>query len=388
MVSFDDISIAFQSKTPGQLRKTYFLFWLMNKNSLVKMGTSMISSALSWKMPVKGLIKKTLFSQFCGGETIEESEKAIQQLKKFSIGTILDYSVEGEDSEKDFESTKEEILRTIVRAAGEKHLPYCVFKITGVGSSEILAKVQRGEKLTPQERASFERLKERVELLCKTAFEKDVRLLVDAEESWIQDTIDSISYQMMEKYNKKKAIVFNTFQMYRKDMLNNLKTAYFTAHEKEYFLGVKIVRGAYMEKEREVAKANGYDSPIQNTKLDCDRDFNEGLRFCVEHIDKIELCCGTHNEQSNYLLVDLMAKQKLRKDDPRIYFVQLYGMSDHISYNLSHAGYNVAKYVPYGPVESVIPYLIRRANENTAIAGQSSREFTMISKEVRRRTKA
>lgn len=387
-VSFDDTIIAFSSKSDKQLKKMYLLFAAMNSNMLVDTGTLFMKTALKLHLPVKGLIRNTIFEHFCGGETIEDSEDTIRELARFNIGTILDYSVEGEKTEEGFEHTAYEILATIKKAAGNPSIPFAVFKVTGVASSALLEKIQKKEDLSSEERSEFERVCGRIDTICRTAHEHKVRVLIDGEESWIQDTIDVLAYEMMKNYNKEEAIVFNTFQMYRKASLASLKKAFHYAALHEYYLGVKLVRGAYMEKEREVAEKTGQPDPIQPDKDSTDADFNKALSFCLNEKQRISLCCGSHNEYSNYYLTVLMEKHGLRPNDPRIYFSQLYGMSDNISYNLAKAGYNVAKYVPYGPIAAVMPYLFRRAEENTSISGQSSREFKLIYNEIKRREQA
>ncbi len=349
------------------------------------MGTAAMKTALKLNLPVKGLIKATIFEHFCGGETIEGCEATIQDLARFNIGTILDYSVEGEESEASFDRTAKEVIATIKKAAGNPAIPFSVFKVTGIASFDLLAKVQRGTTLAASEQQAFEQVKSRMEAICSSAYQHKVRIFIDGEDSWIQHTIDDLAYEMMEKYNKEEALIYNTFQLYRKDMFQNLKHAFAKSVEHNYFLGAKLVRGAYMEKERSEALKNGLPDPIQPNKASTDRDFDLALQFCVEHIDRISFCAGTHNEASTLYLVNLMEQHNISPHDQRVYFAQLYGMSDNISYNVAKAGYNVAKYVPYGPVEAVMPYLFRRAEENTAMAGQSSREFKLIQKEKQRR---
>lgn len=387
-LSFDDTSIAFSGKSNKELTKTYWIFAAMNNNTVVSIGTSLLKWALNWHLPVKPLIKYTVFEHFCGGESIEDSRKAVKDLQKYNIGTILDYSVEGAHTEDGFDATTEEILRTIAEAKGKKELPFCVFKVTGIASTPLLEKVQLKKELNEAEKVAFRKVEQRVDTICKAAFEANVRILIDGEESWIQDPIDSLAYEMMKRYNKQGAIVFNTYQMYRHEMLANLKKGFQTAAMNEVWLGAKLVRGAYMEKERERAAEMGYTDPIQPNKEATDRDYNEALKFCLDNKQRIALVSGSHNEYSNYLLATLMEKHSLQPNNPNIWFAQLYGMSDNISYNLANAGYNVAKYVPYGPVAAVMPYLIRRAEENTSIAGQSSREFLLVKKEKQRRRQA
>jgi proline dehydrogenase len=385
-VSFDDTAVAFASKSDAELRKMYALFASMNNNTLVKTGGGLMKAALKWSLPgSKFLIKHSIFNQFCGGETIKECVPVIAELGRYGVGTILDYSVEGEGSDRSFDHTRDEILATIDLAHRSTHIPFSVFKVTGLADSALLEKVQAGKPLTAAEQASYDRGYARVDAICQKAHQYGVRVFVDAEESWFQQTIDNMAYEMMRKYNRESAIVWNTYQLYRHDRLDAIKEAHDVAQREGYYLGGKLVRGAYMEKEARVAGQRGYQNPINPTKQETDNLYNESLRYCVQHIDRISICAGTHNEASSKLLTELMQEFEVQPNDPRIWFAQLYGMSDNLSYNLAHAGYNTAKYVPYGPVSAVMPYLLRRADENTAIAGQSSREFLLIQKEIRRR---
>lgn len=384
-VSFEDTSIAFSSKSNLQLKKVYLIFASMNQNWLVKLGTFFIKLFLFLHFPIKKLIKITVFEQFCGGENLQECNKTIENLDKAHIGTILDYSVEGEDDEKSFDKTAKEILLTIEKANQNLAIPFAVFKVTGIGSAELLEKVQNQEKLYEEEKDAFQRLRERIDMLCGRAAILNVRIFVDGEESWIQDTIDNLTYEMMEKYNHEKCVVYNTFQMYRKDMLHNLRVATEQARQNHYHLGVKLVRGAYMERERQKAHEDNYCEPVHETKEGTDRDFNVAMEFTVENRDTISVCVGTHNEYSCKYLVELMNNHCIEPTDKHFYFAQLLGMSDNISFNLSKAGYNVAKYVPYGPVDAVMPYLFRRAEENTSVAGQVSREYGLVKREIVRR---
>lgn len=384
-VSFEDTSIAFSSKSDRELRKMYSLFRVMNYPTLVNLGTNFLKIALKLRLPVKPIIRRTVFEQFCGGESIWDCRPKSMELSKYGIGTILDYSVEGTENEDDFERTAYEILDVIDKSGIEPKNPFVVFKVSGVGSNGLMEKLHRGVDLDHQELESWEKTRKRVEDICENAFMKGVRVLIDAEESWIQDAIDQLAYEMMRKFNKGSPVVYNTFQMYRKDMYRNLEKAFEMAKGDNYHLGVKLVRGAYMEKERDRAEEMSYPDPIHSRKQATDEAFNMGLQYCVQHIDRIGLCCGSHNEHSNLYLTELMEAKGFPNKHPRIYFSQLYGMSDNISFNLANAGYNVAKYLPYGPVDEVIPYLFRRAEENTAIAGQSSREYALIKKELARR---
>lgn len=388
-ISFEDTSIAFSSKNNLQLRKAYWLFAMINQPWLVNIGTKTLKWALSWHLPVKWAIKQTIFAHFCGGETIQDCADTVNTLSNFGIGTILDYSVEGEKTEAGFEKNAEETLRTIAQAADNPQLyPCCVFKVTGLASFDLLAKKQTGQVLSPSEQESWQKAYQRLEKICQFAHEKDVYLLIDGEETWIQGTIDELVYAMMRQFNQKVAFIINTYQLYCQSALPNLHKAYERAEEEGYYLGAKLVRGAYMEKEADRAKQLGYANPIQPSKAATDEDYNKALRFCVEKRHRILLYAGTHNEESCKLLTTLMNENGISPNDKNFYFAQLYGMSDHISFNLAKAGYNVAKYVPYGPVGAVMPYLFRRAAENTSVAGQSSREYSLIKKELNRRRKA
>jgi proline dehydrogenase len=384
-ISFDDTSIAFSYKSNSELRKANFIFSTVNHPWISATATGAVKFALNLHLPIEGIIRKTVFDHFVGGVSIEDSEHVIRKLGSFGVGTILDYSVEGEKSESGFDLTMNELLRTIEKAKTTKHIPFSVFKVTGLASSELLEKIQSGAKLTDDEKAAYSRARDRVNAICRKAYENKVPVLVDAEETWIQEPIDALADEMMGLYNKEKAIVFNTYQLYRTASLSNLHLDYKKAVDNNYFLGAKVVRGAYMEKERARAEKMGYPDPIQINKEATDNAFNEALQFCITHLDKISVMCGSHNEYSNQYLARLMHENRIKKDDPRVWFAQLFGMSDNISFNLAREGYKVAKYVPYGPVRAVMPYLFRRASENTSVAGQSSRELLMIRKELKRR---
>ncbi len=382
---FDDVVIAFSGRSDASLKKTYVLFYLMNQPWLVALGTFFIKLALTLHLPVRGLIRRTIFEQFCGGETIDECRTTIRTLGAAGIGTILDYSVEGKGNEASFDATREEILRTIALAGQSADIPFSVFKVSGLGDVALLEKVQNGEELSASETNAFDRLKERVYALCKYAYDQDVRIFFDAEESWIQQVIDSLCYEMMRLFNTEKVTVYNTFQLYRSDMLDNLKAAYRQARRENYLLGGKLVRGAYMEKEGVRASENQYVNPIHKSKEEVDADYQKAVDFSLEHVETLAICLGTHNEYSCAYCADRMEALGISKNNPHVYFAQLLGMSDNISFNLASVGYNVAKYVPYGPIDAVMPYLFRRAEENTSIAGQSSREFLLVQKEIQRR---
>lgn len=383
MISFDNTENAFKAKTDKDLRRSYQLFKLIGNPTLVKFGA--LFTPLALNIGFKGLIKKTIFKQFVGGENIEDCSKTIAELGKYNIGTILDYSVEGKESEADFDHCVEETLDTIKKAKGDKNIPFCVFKVTGLARFALLEKVSAEEKLSAEETEEWNKVQKRVETICSAASDADQPLFIDAEESWIQPAIDHLADVNMERINKGKVIVYNTYQLYRKDRLDFLKKTIEEGKAKGFYVGAKLVRGAYMEKERARAKEKNYPSPIQDTKDASDKDYNKALDVCIENIGMMALCAGTHNEKSSLHLVSLMQHKGINKADKRIYFSQLLGMSDHISYNLSLNGYNVAKYVPYGPVKEVLPYLIRRAQENTSVKGQTGRELSLIIKEKKRR---
>ncbi|WP_345951088.1 proline dehydrogenase family protein [Mucilaginibacter sp. PAMB04274] len=384
-LSFENTEIAFKHASNADLKRAYWLFTAINNNFLVKIGPGMTNFAMNIGLPIKGIIKATIFKQFCGGETIAECNDTIKNLYSGGVGTILDYSVEGEEDEKVFDHTRDEIIRTIERATGDPAIPITVFKVTGVGRFGLLEKLDAGTALTQAEEEEWQKVQNRVQAICQKAHQAGIPVMIDAEETWIQKTIDKLTLNVMRRYNRDKAIIFNTYQIYRHDKLASLKTDFDIARTEEFMLGVKIVRGAYMEKERRRAAEMGYPSPIQPDKLSADRDYNDALRFCIEHIDRIALVAGTHNEDSCRLLADLLNQLHIPHNHPHVYFSQLLGMSDNLSFNLANAGYNVVKYVPYGPVKAVMPYLFRRAQENTAIAGQMSRELGLIIKEKKRR---
>nr|WKN38170.1 proline dehydrogenase family protein [Tunicatimonas sp. TK19036] len=386
-VSFDNTEIAFSYKSDKDLQKTYWLFKTINYPILTNVGTKVTKLALKLKLPIRNVLKNTLFQQFCGGETIAGCSGTIHMLASHNVKTILDYSVEVEKTEAGFDHTTEETLRTIAASKNSPDMPFCAFKLTGIVGFKLLARVQAGKELSPDQEAAYERGKARLNRLCQAAHDADVGIFIDGEESWIQEVIDDLADEMMKRYNQEKVIVYNTYQMYRRDMLDNLRKAYQQAVTHQYFLGAKLVRGAYMEKERERAEEKGYPDPIHATKKDTDEDYNRAQLFCLNHKQRVSLVSGSHNEYSNYYLTMLMGKHSMKPDDPRVYFAQLFGMSDNISFNLSEAGYNVAKYLPYGPLESVMPYLFRRAEENTSVRGQSSRELALVEKELKRRKK-
>lgn len=383
-MNFDNTEIAFADKTNADLNKSYWLFKIIGWSWLIKIGPTVLKIFMPFYFPIP-IIRATIFKQFCGGESIEDCETTISELANKNVKTILDYSVEGKQEEEVFEENLQEALRTLQKAKQHPFIPFSVIKLTGFARFELLQKMNDKKQLSEKEIAEFEKVKTRVNILCEAAYSADIPLFIDAEETWIQDPIDMLVLEMMRKYNKHKAIVYNTIQLYRWDRLTYFKHLLEIAEKENFFIGMKLVRGAYVEKERERAIKMNYKDPIQKTKEDTDKDFNLALKFCVENINRISFCCGTHNEESSQYLIDLMKQHNLSINDSRIYFAQLLGMSNHISVNLAKANFNVAKYVPYGPVKDVTPYLIRRAEENTSIAGQTGRELQLILKELERR---
>jgi proline dehydrogenase len=385
MISFDNTKTAFRYKTDADLTRAYWLFQVMNKRRLVKVGEFLTNFALGIRLPVAWAIKPTLYKHFVGGESIQECIPTVRLLEKFKVAAILDYSVEGGKDAQAMDRTLAETLLTITNAATDPNISFAVFKPTAFASTETLEKASSGIALGTRIAEEAEKFKQRVEILSKEAYINGIPLMIDAEDSWYQSFVDEVVTEMMEKYNKEKAIIYNTLQMYRTDRLEFLKTTLQKAIAGNYMVGIKFVRGAYMERERKRASEIGYKSPVQPDKEATDKAYDDALTYSAEHIDRISIFNGTHNEKSNQHLVNLMQKYNLKNNDPRIWFAQLYGMSDHISFNLAFEGYNVAKYIPYGPVKNILPYLIRRAEENTSIAGQMGRELSLIVQERNRR---
>jgi len=386
VLNFNDTKVAFKIKSNTDLKRAYWLFRIIGSPVVVKVGKFFMIIALKLRLPVNFIVKKTIFKQFCGGETIQECTKTIQALGTHQIGTILDYSVEGKIKEDDFDQTAKIIIQTIEKAASEKSIPFAVFKITGISEFSLLEKAsQKKEPLTASEENKLNQVKSRINDICSKGKQMGVPVFIDAEESWVQDIIDQWAFDMMLLYNKEKCIVYNTIQMYRHDRLEYLETCFSRAKESNISYGIKLVRGAYMEKERLRAEEMGYPSPIQPDKKSCDRDYDLALDYILDKINYFSLVAGTHNEDSSKKLALSLSERNISKEDSRIYFAQLLGMSDHISFNLAHHKFNVAKYVPFGPVKEVIPYLLRRADENTSVAGQTSRELSLIKKELKER---
>ncbi|GAP43090.1 L-proline dehydrogenase [Lentimicrobium saccharophilum] len=384
-LNFNNTETAFKSKTNRDLKRALWLFRSLASPRLVRIATWMTNTALRLKVPVNWLIKPTIYRHFVGGETLEECAGTVARHKEFNVCSILDYSVEGSHDEKSMQETLLETLKSIRNAAGETGIPFAVFKPTAFAVPELFNNAEPGRPLEGQMENEYYRFRSRVNVLCNEAFKLDVPLMIDAEDSWYQHLVDDTTEEMMRRYNREKAIVFNTLQMYRHDRIQFLKDSIANAREGNYFLGVKLVRGAYMEKERERAKAKGYPSPIHPDKAATDAAFDEAIRISLDNSDIVSVFCGSHNETSNLLMAQEILKRELPVNDNRFWFAQLYGMSDHISFNLANSGFNVAKYVPYGPVKNVMPYLFRRAEENTSIAGQTSRELRLLKTEIGRR---
>ena len=385
-IDFQDTLVAFAYKTDKELKKTEWLFSMMQNPKIVKFSNSLAIKAIEWKLPfAESVIKSTIFRQFCGGTTLLETSNVLKTLAQKNVMTVLDYGVEAKESEEDFNRCMVENMRAIDFAGQIGNVPFVVVKITGLLPFHLLEKLQINAPLTNDENTTYFNGSKRIDAICHHAREKKVNILIDAEESWIQDSIDRIANMMMARYNKDSAVVYNTFQFYRHDRLDFLKKSFESAAEKNYFLGAKLVRGAYMEKERVRAEKMNYKTPINPDKIATDGLFNDALLFCVAHYDRIACMNATHNLQSTRLLVDVIEEMRIPKNHPHFYFCQLYGMSDNLTFNLAKAGYNVAKYVVYGAVHDVVPYLMRRAQENTSVTGDAGRELTLVRKEIARR---
>ena len=382
---FDNTQVAFALKSDSELERAYFLFNLIKIEPLVKIGTAVTKFALKSKLPVEGLIRSTVFDHFCGGVTEEDCMHNIDKMYSKKVHSVLDYSVEGKENEKQFDNAMNKVLKIINFAKEKDAIPFAVFKPTGFGRLALYQKVSDGNDLSKEEKKEWDRVADRYNKVAKASFDKNIPLLIDAEESWMQKAADDMIEKMMKKYNAIKTIVFTTIQAYRTDRMDYLKELHERAKSQGYKIGVKLVRGAYMEKERERAVQHGYADPICINKTATDNNFDDILKYMFNHLDDISIFNGTHNEDSSYLLMDLIKKSNYDLSDDRLWFGQLYGMSDHISYNLAQEGFNVAKYLPFGPVKDVMPYLIRRAEENTSVAGQTNRELALIKIEKKRR---
>jgi len=402
VISFENTENAFEYKSDRELRKAKFLFSSMGYQWLVKLGTKITPWAIHTGLPIKGIIRRTIFAQFVGGETLEQTSKIVEHLGEYHVQAILDYGVEGgEEGESGFDHARDEFIRVIDYAATQPNIPFMSIKVTGISRFGLLEKLDhsldlnpgslmnRYEKavaeLTPEEKAEWQRVQDRVDMICNAAVKRDVGVFIDAEETWIQDPVDVLSFLMMDKYNKERAIIYNTYQHYRHDRLAFLKDSFEAAEKRNFILGAKLVRGAYMEKERKRADEKNYPSPIQPSKEATDSDYNLAVKFCIDHIDRIAVVVASHNEYSNLYATELLKQRSLPLNHEHVHFSQLYGMSDNITFNLAKAGCHVSKYLPFGPIEEVVPYLMRRAQENSSVAGQTGRELALIKKELTRR---
>jgi proline dehydrogenase len=400
-ISFENTQNAFAYKSDKDLKRARFLFKSMSYQGLVKLGTRLTPWAIRVGLPIKDLIRGTIFKQFVGGETLEETAAIAKKLGGYGVQVILDYGVEGGEQEEAFDHATDEFIRVINYAGTQPNIPFMSVKVTGIARFELLQKLDHSveqnsgslmkrfskalETLTPDEKSEWQRVKDRLLRICTSAGEKNVGVFIDAEETWVQDPVDVMTILMMEKFNRNKVVVYNTLQLYRHDRLDFLKDSYEAALQRNFILGAKLVRGAYMEKERKRAQDMNYPSPIQVNKEATDNDFNEAIRFCIDHLDRIALVVASHNEYSNLFTTQLLQQKNLSLDHPHVHFSQLYGMSDNITFNLARAGCHVSKYLPFGPIKDVIPYLMRRAQENTSVKGHTGRELALIKKEMERR---
>ncbi len=402
-ISLDNTEYAFAYKKDADLKRAHFLFSLMGTKWLVSLGLKLTPLAIKWNLPfTKPIIRKTIFQQFVGGETLEETSSVANKLGEYNVQVILDYGVEGgDDGEHGFDNSTEEFIRVINFAATQSNIPFMSIKVTGFSRFALLEKIDRLmnsadgtlmkrylkalDLLTEDEKEEWHRVRLRMLRLCETANEKKVGLLVDAEETWIQDPVDALTILMMDTFNKGRAVVYNTLQLYRTDRLKFLKDSYGAAAERNFILGAKLVRGAYMENERNRAVEMNYKSPIQVDKESCDNDYNAAVEFSINHLDKIALIVASHNEYSNLYTTRLLDEKELPHNHPHVHFSQLYGMSDNITFNLARAGCSVSKYLPFGPIKDVVPYLMRRAQENTSMSGQTGKELNLIKREINRR---
>jgi proline dehydrogenase len=390
-LALDNTKTAFAYKSNAELKRANFLFSVIQNSFIVSIATKCTPFLMKSGLPINGLIRQTIFNQFVGGETLEESARVTKQLGAYGVQVILDYGVEAKEGEENFDKVTEKIIEAVAFAATQNNVPFVSVKLTGLASMDLLEKLNEAPRLrsgihdSEADDAAWSRVKDRIFAICDVASEKGIGILLDAEETWIQDPIDRLAIELMAEYNTEKVVVYNTFQLYRHDRFDFLKISHKIAKEGKFLLGAKLVRGAYMEKERLRAQKNGYASPIHETKEATDQDFNAAAAYCIENRNSVALILASHNEQSNRNIVDLMAKNKLNNKDAHVHFSQLYGMSDPITFNMALEGFNVSKYLPYGPIQDVIPYLMRRAEENSSVNGQTNRELLLIRKELARR---
>ena len=390
-ISFDNTQNAFAYKSNKALKSAKYLFGFMGYPKLVQLGTRMVPAMLKLGLPIKGIIRNTIFKHFVGGETLEETIPVSEMLANYGVDVILDYGVEGKEGEENFDHATQVFIDVINHAALQKNIPFISIKVTGLASHELLQTLHEAPRLRSGihdneiEQAAWDRVRERMYAICEAAAEKNIGVLIDAEESWIQDPIDRLTMEMMAVFNKQKAVVFNTIQLYRHDRLHFLRISHQIAEEQGFILALKLVRGAYMEKERALALEKNRQSPIQISKEATDADYDEAVRFCMDHIHSTAVIIASHNEQSNLLGAKLLDEMMLPHNHPHVHFSQLYGMSDTITFNLAKEGFNVSKYLPFGPIQDVIPYLMRRAQENTSVSGQTGRELLQLKRELARR---
>ncbi|MBI3142581.1 MAG: proline dehydrogenase family protein [Bacteroidetes bacterium] len=385
MVDFNNTLVAYAAKDKGELKLARLLFSVLQKPGISRLGRGMLKFALATRLPIQRAVKATLYRQFIGGESIADTLPLMEKLSNYSVRSILDYSIEGMEREEEFDRATQEFLHNVEVGSKHKDVPFSVFKPSGIATHRILEKISSGAPLTESDRAEFERVHGRFLKIFTKASQLGVRVMVDAEESWIQQAIDDLTDEMMDRFNKERVIAMNTFQLYRKDRLDYMIKSYERCRATGIYMGAKLVRGAYLEKERERALEKGYESPVHHTKADTDRMFNDATRYCLDHLDQGEVFVGTHNEETISLALAHMQAKGIKPNDDRVWFSQLYGMSDYLTFNLGHAGYHVAKYIPYGPVSTVIPYLVRRADENSSVAGQAKKELALLNAELQRR---
>jgi proline dehydrogenase len=403
-ISFDNTAFAFEYKSDKELKKAHFLFSTMGKPFLVNLGVTLMPMAVKMKFPfVKSIVRNTIFKQFVGGETLEQTAPVANKLEKYKVQVILDYGVEGGEGEAAFDEATAEFIKVIEYAGTQSNIPFISIKVTGIARFGLLESLDNSmhncneltlmkkyynavENLSDEEKNEWHKCVSRLLKICDTAHKKNIAVLVDAEESWIQDPVDALTILMMDSFNKEKVVVFNTIQLYRHDRFEFLKSSFSAAVDRNFILGAKLVRGAYMEKERLRASENGYLSPIQKDKESSDKDYNAALEFCIQHIERVSVIVASHNEQSNLLATTLMSKKGIPASHEHVHFSQLYGMSDNITFNLAKHGYSVSKYLPFGPIKDVVPYLMRRARENSSVAGQTGRELGLIKRELERRS--
>lgn len=386
IVDFSNTEVAFAGKSNEELRRSAWIFGLMNRHWLVGIGSKLGLAAIRMHLPfVEGIVKSTIYEQFCGGTTLLNSQPTIDKLAEQGCLTILDYGAEVKNTEEEYNQTMNETIRAIDFAERTSHVPIVSTKVTGMARFDLLKQIQEGEAFTPETRQEYKNILKRIDAICHVAAQKGVGVFFDAEESWIQDPIDHFVNMMMRRYNKERAVVYNTFQMYRKERLRVLISAFNQAERNGYILGAKLVRGAYMDKERERAQEMGYPSPIHPNKAATDDAYNTAVKFCTDNYERIAFCNASHNDESNLLLAELCHRKGIARNHPHFLFCQLYGMSDNLTFNLAKAGFTVGKYLPYGPVREVVPYLIRRAEENASVTGDMTREHRLVREEMKRR---